>query len=289
MNETRLFARAAPDPRELPTTVAAAIDQSDLLAFIVDEAGNVSGVSGGFTPIDARGGTLLEALGSEALNTALMDAFVGAIALGATATAMFSLGGVRCQALCCPLAGAPVRALVVIAPDYTASGSDVTPARVGGGTDVAAALVDWRDPLALLPGGKELFIWTGSAPLTVACTREAILRILDQMLEAPLAAHDLGGTSVLTARQVMDGEEPEVELRMRTYTEPVADSIVRALEAIYAELGAACGIPIFLDADERRLDVVARLPIRRRLERVVASRDSVDPDAQLLRPIRLAR
>lgn len=274
---------------ERPPSVAAAIESGDVLAFVMDVAGNVSGVSGGFTPVQVQGGTLLEALGMEALDTKLMEAFIGAIALGTTTTATFPLGGVTCHALCCPLAGTEAHALVVIAPDYSVPVSAATPTADANAIDLVAVLADWRDPLATMPGGKELFVWAGTDQLMVTSPRRTILQILDQMLEAPLAAHGPGDTSVLTARPLMESGEQVIELRMRTYTSPVPYSVARALEAIYAELSAASGVPVFLESDERRLDVVAHLPIRTRVRGASIPHTRESTAVETERPIPLAR
>src|SRR3546814_4325184 len=100
MHETLLRRTRTRAPGPAASSIAAAIEESDLLAFVVDVSGMISGQAGDFGPTTARAGTLLEALGPEVFETPLMDAFIGAMALEETTTADFMFGGVSCHALC---------------------------------------------------------------------------------------------------------------------------------------------------------------------------------------------
>src|SRR3546814_16328315 len=101
-----------------------------------------------------------------------MDAFIGAMALEETTTADFMFGGVSCHALCCPLPGDEVRALVLIAP-RSAQTVNAPSSTTVDGLDLREVLAEWRDPLATMSRARhEPLVRPADAPLPAPPPRE---------------------------------------------------------------------------------------------------------------------
>lgn len=251
--------------------VAGALSTAGVLALIVDSAGDVTQVAGGFAPRAIGPGALTDVLGADILDSDLIPALVDAITTRSGTDADFSLAGIPCHALCCPINGTTNQGLILITPDYRAHGQQAEAHQAPrAGCDVRELMLEVRRRMEQSADrGNEVFAWTEDKPLEVATEAATVRRLLDVLLEAPLATQRFDGTAVLTARRD-HARDDAVVLRMRVYGAPVRDSILRALESIYAEFSAVSGIPIEMSESESTLDITATLNVD--AQRVAADR-----------------